>query len=149
MPCHLGVSKFINLILNHHTRITRLNAHHRFRVDCVIGWNTTWKEDPLHHVGNADGSGYSLPNPQSCMPHCIDGMAGEQLNELNELPHTQRSGRSRHSTQSCCGQWTITRRHICLPRVYSERLRWCKHQGLSPILNMVATWEPESRKQTL
>ena len=39
--CRPGVSKLINLIPDHHTRITRCNAHCRFRVNCVIGWNQT------------------------------------------------------------------------------------------------------------
>ena len=33
------------------------------------------KEDPPHHAGKAEGLGDSLPNPQSCMTHHIDGMA--------------------------------------------------------------------------
>ena len=42
-----GVTKLINLIPNHHTRNTRFNANHRFRVDCVIVWNQTWNRRPL------------------------------------------------------------------------------------------------------
>ena len=40
------VSKFINLIPNHHIVMTRFNAHDRFRIDCVIGWNQCWKRRP-------------------------------------------------------------------------------------------------------
>ena len=43
MLCQPGVSKLINLIPNHHTGITRFDAHHWFRVDCVIRQNDTWK----------------------------------------------------------------------------------------------------------
>ena len=32
MPCKSGMSKFTNLIHNHHTRITRFNAHYRFEL---------------------------------------------------------------------------------------------------------------------
>ena len=45
--CWPGPSKFINLIPNHHTGITKFNAHHRFRVDCVIRWNKTWQRIPV------------------------------------------------------------------------------------------------------
>ena len=41
------MSTLIKLIPNHHSSITRCNAHHRFRVDCVIRWNQTWKRKPL------------------------------------------------------------------------------------------------------
>ena len=45
--CQPDVSEFINQILNHHTRITMLNAHHRFRIDHVISWSITWKRSPF------------------------------------------------------------------------------------------------------
>ena len=37
-------SKYVTLIPNHHTGITRFNTYHRFRVNCVIGWNKPLKE---------------------------------------------------------------------------------------------------------
>ena len=46
--CRPGVRNLINLIPSHHTRITRFNAHCRFRVDFVIGWNQTWNRRLLH-----------------------------------------------------------------------------------------------------
>ena len=67
------VSKFINLIPNHHITITRFNTHHKFGVDCIIRWNTTWKKTPCHHAGKPEGSGDLLLSLQSCMPHHIDG----------------------------------------------------------------------------
>ena len=39
------------------------------------------KKTPPHHVGKAEGSGDPLLSPQGCMPHHIDGMAGEQPTE--------------------------------------------------------------------
>ena len=76
--CRPGVSKLINLIPNHYTRITRFNAHHRFSVDHVITWNQTWKRRPLPIRSGRQRDWVTLPSPQSCMPHDIDGMAGEQ-----------------------------------------------------------------------
>ena len=44
------------------------------------------KEDPSHHVGKVEGLGDSLPSPQGCIPHHIDGMAGEQQTEQHKAP---------------------------------------------------------------
>ena len=90
------------------------------------------KKTPPHHVGKAEGLGDSLPSPQSCMSHHIDGMAGEQQMEQHKAPPTQCSGGSSHSVHTWCGPMTITRWHICLPWVNSKGLQWCKPQWLSP-----------------
>ena len=63
-----GSSKFTNLIPNHHSGITRVNAHCRLRIDCVIWWNQTWNRRPPYHAGKFKGSGGSLLSSQSCMP---------------------------------------------------------------------------------
>ena len=70
-----SASKLINLIPNHHTRITRFNAHHRFRVNCVIGWHQTWEEDPSPPCRKVEGLGDSLPSPQRlyALPYKWDG----------------------------------------------------------------------------
>ena len=61
------------------------------------------EKTPSHHAGKAEGSGNSLPSPQSCMPHHIDEMAGEQLIEEQNAPPTQGSGGSSHSVQTGVG----------------------------------------------
>ena len=76
--CQPGVSKFINLISDHHTSLTSFNPHHRFGVECVNECSTTWKEHPSLHVGKEEESGDSAKPPQSCTAHHIAGMAGEQ-----------------------------------------------------------------------
>ena len=89
------------------------------------------KEDP-HYVGKAEGLGDSLPSPQSCMPHHIDGMAGEEQTEQHKAPPTQCSGESSHSVHTWCGPMAITRLYIYLPWVNSKGLQWCKPQQSSP-----------------
>ena len=76
-----SASKFINLIPNHHTRITRTNAYLRFRVYCVIRWNNTWKRRPLPTMQEGCRNEMILSSPQSCMPHQIHGMAWVQQSE--------------------------------------------------------------------
>ena len=51
-------------------------------------------------LGKAEGSVDSLPNPQSCMPHHIDGMAGEQQTKKQKAPTTQCSGGNSHSVHT-------------------------------------------------
>ena len=59
------------------------------------------------------------------------------------------SGSSNHLVHSWHGPQTITRRHICLPRVNSEVLLCCKPQQLSPHRwKWQPTQEPESIKHT-
>ena len=43
------------------------------------------------------------------------------------------------------GPWIITKRHICLPHVYSEGLWCCKLLCMSPLVNTTARWEIESK----
>ena len=87
---------------------------------------------PPHHTGKAEGLGDSLPSPQSCMHHHIDGMAGEQHMVQHKATPTQCSGGSSHSVHTWCRPMTITRLHMCLTEVNSKRLQWCKPQWLSP-----------------
>ena len=69
--CRPGVSKLINMISHHHTRITRFNALNRFRVDCVIRWNQTWKEDPSPLCREGGGIGWlSAKSPKLYTPSC-------------------------------------------------------------------------------
>ena len=56
--------------------ITRFNAHHRFSVNHVIGWNQTWNRRPLPIMQGRWGDQVTLPSPQSYMPHHVGGMAG-------------------------------------------------------------------------
>ena len=41
---------------------------------------TSGIDDPPYHAGKVEGLGDSLLGTESCMPHHIAGMAGEQLN---------------------------------------------------------------------
>ena len=43
MICWPGASKFIKMIPNLHSRITRFNPQHRYWVDNVMRWITIWK----------------------------------------------------------------------------------------------------------
>ena len=47
---------------------------------------TLEKKTLPHLVGKAEGLGDSLPSPQSCMPHHIDGMAGNSRLSSIRLP---------------------------------------------------------------
>ena len=55
--------KFINLIPNHNTGISQFNAHHRFRVDHIIGWNQTWRRRPLPPCKEDRGIGWLTADP--------------------------------------------------------------------------------------
>ena len=70
------MSQFINLIPNHHTKITRLNTHHWFGVNCVIGQNRIWKRrPPPYHVRMVEGLNDSLPSLKSLYvpPYWLNG----------------------------------------------------------------------------
>ena len=75
MPCWPGVGKLINLIPNHHTKITKFNAHHRFRVDHITGCNQTWKRDPSPPWRKGRGIGWLSAEAQKLYtpPHCWNG----------------------------------------------------------------------------
>ena len=107
------------------------------------------KETPPQHIGKAEGLGDSLPSFQSCMPHHIDGMAGEQQMEQHKAPPTECSG----GGQPLCAYlaWANDHHHIAhMPATG-------KLQGVEGVqtpmvecqkLDMVSSMAPESRKQT-
>ena len=67
-------SHFYNITVStHHTIFIRFNANHRFRTDCVTGWNQTWKNDTSLPWREGRGIGWcfvespKLYAPQYCM----------------------------------------------------------------------------------
>ena len=67
MVCQPGVTKLINLVPNHHTRIIRFHAYHR--VNHVIGVELNLeKEIPPHHEGKVEGFGDCAKTPMLYTP---------------------------------------------------------------------------------
>ena len=111
------------------------------------GWTLPEKEDPYMTCRKTEGLGDSLLSSQSCVPHLMDGMAGEQLKDEHEASPTQSGGMSGHLVHYCHEPQTITRRYICLPRGYTEGLQCCKTPMVESILvNMTATQETWKQK---
>ena len=121
LPCRPGASKLLNLISNHHTRITRFNAYCRFRVNCVIWWNWTWKRRTFPPCWEGRGIRWLSANPSKLYapPYRWDGWGTADW-VAEDSVHTWH------------GPTTITRLYICLPQVSSKGLQWCKSQWLSP-----------------
>ena len=81
--------KFIKMIPNHHTRITRFSTHHRYS----DGTNLEKKTPPCH-VGKAKGSGdYLLCSKAVCSTILVEWFEDSWLNSIR-LPLTWSSGGS-------------------------------------------------------
>ena len=135
-----GASKSINLKPSHHTRITRCNAHHRFRVTVSLGGMQPEKEDPSSPCREGGGIRWfsSKPTKLYASPYWWNGWRMTEW--VVWSPSTQSSGRSSPSVYSWHRPCTITRMHISLPRVNFEGLQWCKPQWLWPHW---WKWEPQ------
>ena len=120
----------INLIPNHQTWIIRFNTHHTFAVNCVTGWNQTWKGGKRDQM--------TLLNPKACMSNHINWMAGEQMKEYHQPPPHLSSGRNRYSVHSWNGPWTIIKRHIWyVPKGGMVKMSMVQH----PLVNLAATMD--------
>ena len=124
--CRPGVSKLINQVPNHHTRITTESTVSQTEPKLE-------KKTPPHYTGEVDGSSDSLLNSQSYMhpPYSWNDWGNSWMSSRS-FPLTQSSRGSSHSVHKWCGPMTITRLHIWLQWVSFKGLQWCKPQWLNP-----------------
>ena len=131
--CQPGESKFINLIPNHQPRVARFNANHRFGINCVMGWSITWNEYPFPPCREGKGIAWLSAKPQSCIPHHIDGRAGDSW--MGSMKHPLLKAVGGAATRCTPGtDQRLSSGGLYACQVYS--LKGCSHtnpNGWSPI----------------
>ena len=151
MLCWPRTYKFINLIPNHHTKITKFNAYERLRVDHVTRCIRTWKRRPLLAMQGRWRDRISCQVPKAVCPTIlIEWLEDSWLSSMG-FPPTQRSGGSSHLMHSWHGPQTRTRRHICLPWVTQKGCSGAHTIGWAPICehsSHTGSWKQKSDTET-